>query len=510
MKTAHCLFLTLLLGAILFVGPPAVGQLLPPEEPSEDVRESVVKIHTTARLPSLFQPWRKENARESTGTGVIINDRQVLTNAHVVAYGTQVYIQPYQSADKIAAKVVAFAPGVDLALLELEEQDPEFFAQRPPLVFAQELPPIRGDVSAFGYPVGGTDLSVTRGIVSRIEVASYKHSHIGLRIQVDAALNPGNSGGPALMNGEIVGLVFSGIGSADNIGYLIPVPEIMTFLQDAEDGSYQGKPEIQVGSMQTLENPALRAKLGLDSSVTGMLVTNKPAGLESPLEPWDVVTHIGPHDIDNEGNCPIRSDLRGDFRYFVDDVADEQGMVELSVVRGGEPIKVKLQTYIEPAALMPAITRHNDYPRYFIYGPLCFSQVSDEMASSIPAQYIQVLNFIDSPLVTRMGDRPAFEGEELVIVAAPMFDHPLTKGYDRHHLAILSKINGRVVTNLESVGTILRDLDDAYVIFEFAGRVSETLVFKRSEVEAATEDILGDNGIRYQASPDLRHLLPQE
>lgn len=509
MKTPRCLSLAFVLIATLLCLP-ALGQLRPPDQASEDVRKSVVKIHTTARLPSLFQPWRKENARESTGTGVIINDRQILTNAHVVAYESQVYIQPYQSADRIAAKVVAFAPGVDLALLELDKEDPGFFADRPPLPFADELPAIRGDVSAFGYPVGGTDLSVTRGIVSRIEVASYKHGHIGLRIQVDAALNPGNSGGPALIDNHIVGLVFSGIGSADNIGYLIPVPEIQTFLNDAADGTYQGKPQIEFGSMQTLENPALRDKLNLDNDTTGMLVTTTPKGVESPLQTWDVITHIGPHDIDNEGNCPVRSDLRGDFRYFVDDVVDDQGNVELTVIRKGETIKVQLPTTVEPNALMPAITRNNEYPRYFIYGPLCFSQVTDELAASIPPQYIQILHYIHSPLVTRVGDRPAFEGEELVIVATPMFDHPLTKGYDRHHLAILTKINGQDVKNLESVGTILGELKDEYVVFEFAGQVTETLVFKRADIENATEEILGDNGIRYQASPDLQHLLPEE
>lgn len=503
----------------------APAQLLPPDAPDaqpprpplppaeqapEDVRASVVKIHTTARLPSLFQPWRKESGRESTGTGVIIDGNKILTNAHVVAYASQVYVQAHQSADKIPAKVIAFAPGVDLALIELTDGHDDFFEGRPALPFADELPRIRGDVSAFGYPVGGSDLSVTRGIVSRIEVAGYNHGHIGLRIQVDAALNPGNSGGPAMIDNQIVGLVFSGMGSADNIGYLIPVEEIKSFLDDAADGAYDGRPELEVGSLQTLENQALRDKLGLDRQTTGMLLTKLPGGLDSPLEPWDVITHIGEHDVDNEGNCSIRSDLRGDFRYFVHTSVDEQGNVPLTVFRDGQSIQIEVPARIDPPALMPSIALHGDYPRYFIYGPLCFSQVTNELASALPAQYIQIFNYIKSPLVTRVGDRPAFEGEELVIVAAPMFDHRITKGYDRHHLAILSKINGQEVTNLASVGTILGAIEDEYVVFEFAGDITETLVFKRSDIEAATEDILGDNGIRYQASEDLRHLLPEE
>ncbi|MEM9414789.1 MAG: trypsin-like peptidase domain-containing protein [Planctomycetota bacterium] len=489
---------------------PVVDSVAAEEAIDADVRDSVVKIHTTARYPNLFQPWRKEGPSESSGTGVIIAGERIITNAHVVNYASRVYVQGYQSADRVEARVVAFAPGVDLAMLEIVDEDAGFFEGRPPLPIADELPAIRGDISAFGYPVGGDDLSVTRGIVSRIEVAGYNHGFIGLRIQVDAALNPGNSGGPALIDKQIVGIVFSGIGSADNIGYLIPAEEVLDFIEDAEDGTYDGRPELQLGSMQTLENEALRDKLGLDRSVTGMMVTTVPDGIDSPLQPWDVITHIGEHDIDNEGQCPIRDDLRGDFRYFVHDLVNDEGTVEMTVIRDGESITIDVPAPLQVEALMPSLSRGNDYPRYYIYGPLVFSQVTDEVAGALPPRFLQLFNYIESPLVTRIGDTPAFEGEELVVVAAPMFDHRITKGYDGHHLAVVSTINGQDVTNLESLVTILNELEDEFVVIEFMGIATETLVFKRQEIEDATEEILTDNGIRYQASRDLRHLLPDD
>jgi len=487
----------------LALNAPASAQLLPPE----DVRASVVKIHTTSRMPNLFQPWRKEGPQESSGTGAIIAGNHIITNAHVVRYASRVYVQGHQSADRVEATVIAYAPGVDLALLEIEDET--FFEGRPALEFADELPPIRGDVSVYGYPLGGEDLSVTEGIVSRIEVAGYSHGFLGLRIQVDAALNPGNSGGPALIDNKIVGLVFSGISTADNIGYLIPTAEVHDFLADAEDGTYDGRPLLQIGSLQTLENDALRDKLGLDRDTTGMLVSSIPEGTETSLEPWDVVTHIGEHDIDNQGNCPIRDDLRGDFRYFVHDLMTEDGTVPLTVVRDGETITIDVPAN-EPPELMPSLTRNNDYPRYYIHGPLVFSQVTQELAGSLPPQYIQLFSIMGSPLVTRIGDRPAFEGEELVIIAAPMFDHRITKGYDSHHLAVVDTVNGETITNLESLVTVLNAVDDDYVVITFAGTVSETLVFDRNALHDSTEEILTDNGIRYQASRDLRGLIPDE
>ena len=137
--------------------------------------------------------------------------------------------------------------------------------------FAEKLPAVRDTVNVYGYPTGGTELSVTEGIVSRIEFTHYHYFTMGLRIQVDAALNPGNSGGPAVSDGKLVGLVFSHIPSAQNIGYLIPVEEIRMFLEDIGDGKYDGKPRI-LDDFQTVENDALRKRLGLPKGITGMMV----------------------------------------------------------------------------------------------------------------------------------------------------------------------------------------------------------------------------------------------
>ena len=98
---------------------------------------------------------------------------------------------------------------------------------------------------------------MTEGIISRVEYVWYaenrdRHAHPG-----GCPVNRGNSGGPAVANGKIVGLVFSMIPSANNIGYLIPVEEIRMFLDDVVDGKYDGKPKL-LDNMQTVENKSLR------------------------------------------------------------------------------------------------------------------------------------------------------------------------------------------------------------------------------------------------------------
>ena len=78
-----------------------------------------------------------------------------------------------------------------------------------------------------GFPIGGERLSITEGVVSRIEMFSYAHSQrCLLGVQIDAAINDGNSGGPVLRGGQLAGIAFQALESGENIGYAIPVPVI--------------------------------------------------------------------------------------------------------------------------------------------------------------------------------------------------------------------------------------------------------------------------------------------
>lgn len=120
---------------------------------------------------------------------------------------------------------------------------------------------------AVGYPIGGSRLSVTRGIVSRIDTTLYSHSQSvsHLTVQIDAAINPGNSGGPVLMDDKVVGVAFQGLMQANSTGYMIPMPVIKRFLQDVEDGRYDSYVELGVDFFP-LSNPAMRKHFGLSET----------------------------------------------------------------------------------------------------------------------------------------------------------------------------------------------------------------------------------------------------
>jgi S1-C subfamily serine protease len=468
---------------------------------ADGVEHSVVKLTVTKRSPDYFRPWTKAPPEKVSGSGVVIEGSRILTNAHVVLYASQVFVQTRKGGDQLNAKVTAIGPGIDLAIVEL--LDPEQLKDMPPLPLAEELPELKSRVSVYGYPTGGDDLSITDGIVSRIEFTSYNYGAAGVRIQVDAALNPGNSGGPAIDDGKIVGLVFSKIAEAENIGYLIPPEEIRSFLSDMSDGRYSGN-MLLVDSCQTAENEALRQSLKIPVGVTGLVVTKPYRDDEDyPLKKWDVITHVGPHSIDNQGFVDIRAGLRMRYLYYVSRLAKD-GRVPLTILRDGE--KKEISMPVLPRREFLVELKEDRYPEYYIYGPLVFTAASQEYVRALGPNGLGALLMLESPLLTRMYDKPGYEGEQLVVIATRMFPHAIIKGYDNRPLGVVENLNGKRVKNLRCLAELLRDSDDEFVRFEMSDR-SETLVFRRVELEDATEEILSNEGIRYQASESLRDIF---
>jgi S1-C subfamily serine protease len=464
------------------------------------IETSVVKVFSTMRYPDPFKPWTKQAPTEATGSGVVIEGRRILTNAHVVLYASQVQVQASAAGDKVSATVVAVAPGIDLAVLQLD--DPSFFDSHPPMARASKLPQIKDAVLAYGFPAGGNSLSITKGIVSRIEFVSYNYPVSGLRIQVDAAINPGNSGGPAIADDKMIGLAFSKLGGdTQNIGYIIPNEEVELFLQDVADGHYDGKPAMY-DDLQTLENPALRAFLKLDKSVEGMVV-HRPARSDPayPLKEWDVISRIGDTPIDNQGMVKIDKDLRVSFGYLIQKLAKD-GKLPLTVLRGGKSMGVQLPVSTEHPTLVEDL--HGGYPSYFIYGPMVFSPATWQLVSTLQNNIgmMRMFGLLKSPLVTRALDEPDAELEQLVIVASPFFPHKIANGYSSAVGAVVYSVNGVHIKSLKHLVAVLRDLKDPFVTFEFDQKGGEALVFSRQAIMAATDDILSDNGVRAQGSAD--------
>ena len=481
---------------------PAPAPAAPAPATGSSIENSVVKVFSTVRGPDLLKPWTKQAPREISGTGMVIEGKRILTNAHVVLYAGQVQIQANQAGDKISATVEAVAPGIDLAVLKLE--DATFFDTHPALPRASALPLIKDPVLVYGFPTGGTSLSITKGIVSRIEFTGYNYPVSGLRVQIDAAINPGNSGGPALVGDKVIGVAFSHLANAQNIGYIIPCEEIELFLKDIADGHYDGKPALY-DDFQTLENPALRPFLKVDKSVQGIVVHHPYSADPSyPLKAWDIITKIGDTAVDDQGMVKLGDNLRVHFTYLVQQTVKD-GKVPLTVVRAGKELAVPVPVSADRPKLIPFLT--GAYPSYFIIGPMVFSVASEDLLAAFSrgpngVQALTVLSALGNPLISRRSEKPAFPGEELVLAPSPFLPHKLSNGYGPPSLKVVKAVNGVPIKNLLHLVQILRDSRDEFITIEYATRTAETMVFPRKEMLAATDEILTDNGIRAVGSAD--------
>jgi putative serine protease PepD len=180
---------------------------------------------------------------QATGSGFVVSsDGLIVTNDHVVDGATQVQVKIGTSGDAQDAQVVGVDASHDLALLKVDASN----------LKALDL----GDSSSVGvgdatYAIGnpyGLDHTLTTGIVSALnrDLQSPNGSTIRGAIQTDAALNPGNSGGPLLdASGEVIGVnaqiatggdSSGGQGGNVGIGFAIPASTVKSFLVQAKAG----------------------------------------------------------------------------------------------------------------------------------------------------------------------------------------------------------------------------------------------------------------------------------
>ena len=278
-----------------------------PPKPNGPVQKSLVRITATSVDPDYKAPWNAGGLQRGVGAGFVISGNRIMTNAHVVANSRYITVERDGDPNKYPAQVQFIANDCDLALITVPAKD--FFKNMVPLKLGG-IPSLESTVSAYGYPIGGERMSVTTGIVSRVDFQLYTHSSVDqhLAIQISAQINPGNSGGPVMQDGKVVGVAFQGYSGdvAQGVAYMIPTPVISRFLKDISNGQYDEYPDLAI-TYAKLQNPAQRKYLGLKDDDRGVLVGSVVAAGPSDgiLKSGDVLLSIEGHPIASDANVEI-------------------------------------------------------------------------------------------------------------------------------------------------------------------------------------------------------------
>ncbi|MBN1863687.1 MAG: trypsin-like peptidase domain-containing protein [Victivallales bacterium] len=450
------------------------------ESDSLDIEGAVVKITCASQSYIFDQPWEKGNVNTGRGTGFLIAGNRIITNAHVVSDAKYIEVQTSRGAGKYIAEVEFVAHGSDLALLAVD--DPSFFEGLHPLEFGYDLPDLDSVVTTYGYPMGGMQLSVTRGVVSRIEMSTYSHSGVEqhLAIQTDAAINPGNSGGPVIQDSKVVGIAFQAMMMAENVGFLIPSIVVGQFLDDIKDGEVDGFGDLAIEYRGDCDNPFVRRVLAMPADMTGVVVTRLFPKMPAwdMLKLMDVIFMIDGHAVSNDGFIF----LDGRMVNFLEVVERVQvgSTISLDVWREGQAIKVDLPV---KAWVMP-VNLANPYgvvPKYFIFGGLAFTPLSKGYVSASGGwdkMHLSVRElYSDAAMLEEYASH-----KEFPVLARRLAD-PINVNMDNFVGMVVDSVNGRTVYSMRDLKDSLENSEQDLVEISFMG-YDVPLIISRS---AATE-----------------------
>jgi putative serine protease PepD len=182
---------------------------------------------------------------QGTGSGFVVSsDGLIVTNQHVVDGASEVAVKIGTDGEQLPAEIVGVDASQDLALLKVDGND------LPTLELGDsESVEVGDDTYAIGNPYG-LDHTLTTGVVSALDrdLQAPNGATISGAIQTDAALNPGNSGGPLLDgDGKVIGvnaqIAASNGGGNVGIGFAIPASTVKQFVEQAESGEAQPQQE---------------------------------------------------------------------------------------------------------------------------------------------------------------------------------------------------------------------------------------------------------------------------
>lgn len=313
--------------------------------------------------------------------------------------------------------------------------------------------------------------------------------------QIDAAINPGASGGPAIVNGRLAGLNFQGLERADNVGYIIPPPVIESFLKDIEDNKVDGVPEIAF-VLQPTENPQLRQRYGLDDNTGGVLITSL-SGLEKEiglLQVGDVVVSMDGQLLGNDGTVRFVTADRIDSNILI---ARRQlgDKLPLTLIRDGKKIDINYPlTYtLKDSRIVPG-HQSNLLPDYEVIGGLVVAEINEDLMRGWkyvpPAVDLQRFEY------RRTGQADI---DRLLMVVNVLPDE-INRGYEPSRFGVIKTVNGAPVSNLKQVREQLNKPDGDYVVLGFAPHDSQ-ITFSRKALAERMPVIAERYGIKPQAAP---------
>lgn len=265
------------------------GKLMSPAQVYAAYVNSTVGITTS--VTTNF--WGYQSTSAASGSGFVLSqDGYILTNYHVIEDSDSITVSMYDGTE-YAAQLIGYDQSNDIAVLKVDAQGLQCV-----VLGDSDNMNVGDSVLAIGNPLGELTFSLTSGTVSALNRdVTMSDGNTMTLIQTDCAINSGNSGG-ALFNlyGEVVGITnakysgSSGGGATiDNIGFAIPVNDVMDIVKSIIEKGYISRPYIGVSVSDV---SAESQSYGLPMGAAVRAVTQDGPAQQAGLQEGDIITHI--------------------------------------------------------------------------------------------------------------------------------------------------------------------------------------------------------------------------
>lgn len=373
----------------------------------------------------------------------------------------------------------------------------EFYSDMPRLSFSKS-PKKTDELYAYGYPYGGDNISISRGIINRYEVGYYLKSQ-GIIIQIDTPINPGNSGGPAINNQNMVaGVVFAGYDEpgAQNVGYIIPPFVVTHFIKVFQRyNKFPGICSLGIEVQNTI-NDAGRSYYNIDkltlklfkdeqhkleeyekkhstiAIVQDEIHTNKSLGIivtdsygTPELKRNDIILRINNKNVDSNGYVFHEQSNEMLPYWYLFDFMFPGEKVEIDVIRKEQLKKITFR--IKTAKhLVPAL-EYEVTPRYYILGGLIFVPLS----GSYIYQQLLLNKGVGGLIGIYEESRWKTNDMEELIILSDIISSELSKGYMGYENLLLMTVNKKKVKNLEHFKDLIDNNKEKYIRLKFSDGV---------------------------------------
>src|SRR5689334_21693108 len=342
-----------------------------PAPTNKDVKQklvSLVRVNVTGQPYDYFRPWQKKAPFSKRALGAVLSKGRVLVTADLVTNQNYVELERAESGEKTAANVQVIDYEANLALLEPAEKT--FLDGITPLEITPDT--VVGDhLAAWQLEPTGA-LIATEGLVTTIQMMPYPidvGEFLTYRVSIPMQYRENSYTVPLVKNNKLAGLLLR-YDSRSQLLDAIPAPVITHFLKEAEGQNYHGFPAAGFSFFPT-RDPELRKFAG-DKGKHGVYITNVEAGTpanKAGLKAGDVVTAVGNHDIDENGNYvdPLYGKI--EFTNLLTAHAYAGDVVPFKIQREGKPTQLNVtlehrdaKDYVSPPYSL------DDPPKYYVLG----------------------------------------------------------------------------------------------------------------------------------------------